>query len=153
MTGSGDGAEGPARAAPELAETVSFRLLAAANHLARPFREELGRAAGVTLTQWRCLLALAIAPDLSGRDVAERLGLEPMTASRTLRALEVRALIGRRADPANRKRDRWRLTRAGWGIVDRIAPAALARDDALFGHVDADDRIALDRILGRIGLM
>ena len=141
-----------ARAAPALAETVAFRLLTAANHLARPFREELGRSAGVSLTEWRCILALASVPGGSGEDVAERMGLERMTTSRTLRQLEGRGLAIRRSDPANRKRYQWCLTDSGWTVADRIAPLARARDEALFGHVTLEDRAALDRVLSRVGL-
>ena len=140
------------RAAPELAETVAFRLSTAASHLARPFRSELGRAAGVSLTEWRCILALAAAPGGSGEDVAERMGLDRMTTSRTLRRLEGRGLAARRGDAANRKRFRWRLTDGGWAVADRIAPLARARDEALFGHVTPADRAALDRVLSRVGL-
>ena len=139
------------RAAPELADTIAFRLLTAANHLARPFNAAFGRELGLTLTEWRCLLALAVEPGRSGGDVAERMGLDRMTVSRTLRRLEVRALVGRRADAANRRRDRWRLTEAGWALTDRAAPMARARDEALFGHVVAADRAALGRILSKLG--
>ncbi|MGR3433559.1 MAG: MarR family winged helix-turn-helix transcriptional regulator [Shimia sp.] len=141
-----------ARRAPEVGETIAFRLLVAVNHLTRPFHAQFGREAGVTITEWRCVLALVVEPGQSGGEVAERMGLDRMTVSRTLRALEARGLVLRRPDAANRRRSRWCLTEAGWAIPDAILPRAQAHDAALFGHVGPEDRAALERILVHLGV-
>ena len=133
-----------------IARTVSFRLLVAVNRMTRPFHALYGARFGVGLAEWRCLMALAAAPGASGADVAETMGMDRMTVSRTLRRLERAGRCARGSDPANRRRGRWTLTADGWRVVDAVLPEALARDDALFGDLGAADRAALDRILSRL---
>jgi DNA-binding MarR family transcriptional regulator len=133
-----------------LAGTVSFRLLTAVNRMTRPFHRQFGRRFGVTLTEWRCLMALAIAPDVSGQDVAAVMGMDRMTVSRTLRRLEAAGRAVRRSDPSRPRRGEWRLTPSGWEVVDAIMPEALARDAALFGGADPADLAALGRLLARL---
>ena len=133
-----------------ITRTVSFRLLRAVNRMTRPFHETFGRRFGVTLPQWRCLMALAAGPDRSGEDVAEAMGMDRMTISRTLRALEAAGRAERRADPHHARRNLWRLTADGWAIADAVIPEALARDGTLFGQLDREDWAALDRILGKL---
>ena len=137
----------PPRRDDRIAETVSFRLLRAVNRMTRPFHETFGRRFGVTLPQWRCLMALAAVPDSSGEDVADAMGMDRMTVSRTLRALEGAGRCARRPDPEHPRRNRWRLTAKGWEVADAVVPEALARDAALFGQLDREDIAALDRIL------
>ena len=134
-----------------ITRTVSFRLLTAVNRMTRPFHTLYGARFGVGLAEWRCLMALAAAPGSSGEDVADMMGMDRMTVSRTLRRLERQARCTRAPDPANRRRNRWRLTAGGWAIVDAVIPEALARDAALFGHVTAAERAALDSVLAGLG--
>lgn len=133
-----------------IAETVSFQLLVAVNRLTRPFHERHGRHAAVTLTEWRCMMALAARPGQSGEDVALLMGLDRMTVSRTLRRLEARGAAARASDPQNRRRNRWRLLPAGWRVVDAVLPEALRRDRELFGDLSAEERAVLARVLRRI---
>lgn len=133
-----------------IAGTVSFRLLTAVNRMTRPFHADYGKRFGITLTEWRCLMALAIAPGASGQDVAALMGMDRMTVSRTLRRLEAAGRVARRPDPSRPRRGEWRLASSGWEVVDAIMPEALARDAALFGGAAPADLAALDRLLGRL---
>lgn len=133
-----------------IARTVSFRLLQAVNRMTRPFHEEFGARFGLGLSEWRAVMALAATPGASGRDVADAMGLDPMTASRALRRLEREGRAERRTDPGNRRRHRWTLTEGGWAVFDAVMPTALERDAALFGHVSEADRAALDRVLAAL---
>ena len=134
-----------------IVDTLTFRLLVAANRLAGPFAARHGRELGIGLGEWRCVMALAAAPGGSGEDVARALGMERMTVSRTLRRLEAGGHATRRGAPDNRRRNEWRLTEAGWAVFDRVMPDALARDAALFGGLDAAEREAVTTVLRRLG--
>lgn len=133
-----------------IAQTVSFRLLTAMNRMTRPFHAQYGKRFGIGLAEWRCLMALAIAPGASGQGVADLMGMDRMTVSRTLRRLEGVGRTERRPDPRHAKRHIWRLTEAGWKVVDVVMPEALARDAARFGDCDPDDLAALDRLLAML---
>ena len=140
----------PPRRDLRIADTVSFRLLQAVNRMTRPFHDEFGRRFGLGLSEWRTVMALAAAPGSSGREVAEAMGLDPMTVSRALRGLEREGRATRIPDPRNRKRHRWSLTEDGWTVFDTVMPVALNRDRNLFGHVSDADRAALDRVLAML---
>lgn len=137
----------PPRRDARIVDTVSFRLIVAVNRMTRPFHALYGARFGLGLTEWRCMMALAATPDASGEGVAETMGLDRMTVSRTLRRLERGGRCSRAPDPAHRRRNRWRLTDAGWAVIDAVMPEALARDAALFGDATEAERAALDRLL------
>lgn len=138
-----------ARRDARITGTVSFQLLTAVNRLTRPFHALYGKRFGVGLSEWRCMMALAAAPGASGEDVAETMGMDRMTVSRTLRRLEAGGHALRGPDPAHGRRNRWRLTERGWSVVDAVLPEALERDRTLFGDASPDERAALTRLLSR----
>lgn len=133
---------------PRIADTLAFRLLVAANRVAQPFAAEWGDRLGVSLTEWRCIMALAIEPDGSGEDVSRRMGLDKMTVSRALHRLRRGGFTLRR--PAGPNRNAWRLTERGWAVVDAIRPAALERDRTAFEGLTAHERELVGRVLDRI---
>lgn len=128
-------------------QTLTFRLLVAANRIAQPFAERYGRALGLSLPDWRCVLALASAPGASGEAVARRMAMDKMAVSRSLRRLEAAGRVRAEPDPAHPRRQRWQLTEAGWAVVDAILPDALARDAAAFGDAPAVDKASLFKLL------
>lgn len=135
------------RREPAIADTLTFRLLVAANRLGQPFAQQFGHRLGITLTQWRCIMALAVEPGASGEAVARRMGLEKMTVSRALRRLD-RLAYAEPSGPGNRRA--WRLTASGWRIVDEIMPVALERDRAALAGVGEAERAAVATVLERI---
>ena len=142
--------EEPPRRDDRIARTLSFGLLVAANRVARPFAEAHGRRFGLSLPEWRCMMALAAAPDSSGEDVARALGMEPMTVSRALRGLAEHGRAAARPDPTHGRRRRWRLTDDGWAVVDVVAPDALARDAALRDGLGSEEAARLMALLVRL---
>ena len=128
-------------------QTLTFRLLVAANRIAQPFADRHGRALGLSLPDWRCVMALASAPGASGEAVARRMAMDKMAVSRSLRRLEAAGRVRAEADPGHARRRLWHLTDAGWAVVDAILPEALARDAAAFGDGPALDRAQLFRLL------
>ena len=138
------------RSDPRITSTLTFRMLTAVNFIARPFQEEYSKRFSLGLTEWRCMMACATAPDSSGEDVARLMGMDKMTVSRSLRSLERAGRAARRADPVNRKRYQWRLTDEGWAVFDAIIPLALTRDENLFTDVSESERAAINRVLDRM---
>lgn len=128
-------------------QTLTFRILVAANRIAQPFAERHGRALDLSLPDWRCVMALASAPGSSGEAVARRMAMDKMAVSRSLRRLEKVGRVTSEPDPAHPKRRHWELTDAGWSVVDAVLPDALARDEAAFGGVPAVDRASLFELL------
>ena len=77
---------------------------------ARLLRAEAGRRArarGLSRGAFGVLAALARAPGITQRELAERLDMEPITVARLLDRLQARRLVERRPDPRDRRV--WRL--------------------------------------------
>ena len=130
-----------------MVETPTFRILVAANRLARPFPERIGAAHDLTLAEWRCMMVLAARPGASGEEVAQTLGVDRMGVSRALRSLRKTGRANVRDAPG--RRNAWVLSDEGWRLFDRIAPLALERDAALLEGMSEGERAAVTTALDR----
>ncbi len=136
-----------------IADTLTFRILIAANRIAQPFAERVGQKHDLTLPEWRCMMALATEPAISGEDIARKMGMDKMGVSRSLRRLAKAGRVQATPDPANSKRNQWRITQDGWTLFDLIVPEALARDDAAFANLDAPSRALVMEVLAALDTM
>lgn len=118
--------DGSIRRDTAVRDALVARLIVALNLMVKPFMKNYAHL--ISLPEWRCMSGLAAYPLASGEDLAQRLGVDKMSVSRQLRALERRGFASREPDPDNRRRLQWQLTPAGWDIYDLIAPSALERD-------------------------
>jgi DNA-binding MarR family transcriptional regulator len=133
-----------------LVDGVAFRMLQAANLTARPFPADLGQPFRLTLASWRCMMALAARPDACGDDIARTTGLDKMSVSRGLRALQRQGRAHRTTDPTGAHRSLWQLSDVGWALFDELAPRALARERHILALLDANARRALKAGLDRV---
>jgi DNA-binding MarR family transcriptional regulator len=138
----------PPRRDPSIRDGLLFRLIYAANLLSRPFVERVGAREGLTLSEWRSLIALSAEPGLSGEDVARATGQDKMTVSRSLRALETKGWVQRTVDARDLKRNCWQMTSSGWTVFDRVADLARERQRHVLDRLPARDRAELQRLLG-----
>ncbi|SEC13394.1 DNA-binding transcriptional regulator, MarR family [Rhizobiales bacterium GAS191] len=134
----------------DLTDTPAFLLLLAANLMARPFADTLGRKHDLTLAEWRCMMVLASKPGLANIDVAEASGVDVMTASRALRRLARHGRLERRLDPADKRRMVGTLTQKGLQLYRTIAVSAEQRLEMLLTDLSARDRAELSRYLRAI---
>lgn len=123
-----------------IADTLTFRVLVAANRIAQPFAERIGQRFDLTLPEWRCMMALAAEPEVSGEDIARGMCMDKMGVSRALRRLHKAGRVEVEPDPVNSKRNQWCLSDAGWEIFDQIMPQALARDEVVFSSLEREKR-------------
>lgn len=139
-----------ARTDPRIADTLTFRILVAANRIAEPFPERVGRKFDLTLPEWRCMMALATEPGISGEDIARNMCMDKMGVSRSLRRLAKGGRVIGVPDPANSKRNQWQMTPQGWQVFDQIVPEALARDEAIFAELEPESRAMVIDVLAAI---
>ncbi|MDK3019810.1 MarR family winged helix-turn-helix transcriptional regulator [Pseudodonghicola flavimaris] len=101
-------------------DRFGFLFVTLARRWRRVIDHELARA-GLTDATWTPLVHLKEGgDDISQTELATRVGLDASSLVRLLDALEGRALIERRVDPADRRARRILLTPAGEAEVDRI---------------------------------
>ena len=131
-------------------DSIFFKLVRVVNLTARPFSESIGRAYQLSLNEWRVLLVLANHPQIVASEVAAITGLDKMTVSRAVAALERRGRVVRKVDVADRRRILLRLSAAGERLYERIGVPAKARERSLFSGMSAADQARLDRLLDRL---
>jgi DNA-binding MarR family transcriptional regulator len=94
---------------------------------------------GIRSTQFTILQALKIAPDLQTTEVAQLLGIDQTTATRTL-ALMRKGKLAAHSIGADRRERRWRLTLLGEATYRRILPkweSAQAMVERRLGRAEA----------------
>ena len=77
-------------------DSLFFKLVRVVNLTARPFVETLSRQHQLSLNEWRVMVVLASHPGVAAHEVAEITGLDKMSVSRALAALERRRRVQRR---------------------------------------------------------
>ncbi len=75
---------------------------------------------GVTLGQCHALVEIGSAKSVSLNNLAELLGLDKSTVSRTVDQLVLHALVSRQPDPASRRNVLISLTKTGQQLFDKI---------------------------------
>lgn len=112
------------------------------NKIASNFPASVGRAHGIILSEWRCIIWLASNPGTSGQDTAQGTAMDRMSVSRNLRSLEKKKLALREQGSMDAKKWQWHLTPAGRAVYDAIMPEAVKRDRQITGAFSADELAA-----------
>ena len=93
------------------------------------------------------MAVLAIEPDLSAAQVAERTAMDKVAVSRAVARLLARGSLERKIAPTDRRRSMLRLSADGERIYAEVVPIAQDHERVLLDVLAADDRLALERIL------
>ena len=113
------------------------------------FGEEL-RAFGITLCEWRILIALWNNENLRLNDVADIILADLSTVSRQVRALERAGLVARARSDADRRALSLVLTAKGAHVTSRIIPIARLHERVAIQGLEAGELAALRRGLRKI---
>ncbi|WP_244204474.1 MarR family winged helix-turn-helix transcriptional regulator [Streptomyces africanus] len=97
----------------------------------------------VTPPQYSVLLTVHAYPGIDQSRLGVTTGIDPATLAPLVQRLELRGLLAREVDPANRRRKLLTLTEDGMTTVDRIRPLADVVDDAVLGDLPDTQRAAL----------
>ncbi|WGW03181.1 MarR family winged helix-turn-helix transcriptional regulator [Tropicibacter oceani] len=109
----------------DLARFTPYRLAVAAQQtseeLARQYRDRFG----ISIPEWRVLVHLTQAQDVSIRDIEIRVAMEKSKVSRAATRLEAQGLIAKRAHETDRRLIRLTLTDKGRALMADLLPLAM----------------------------
>jgi DNA-binding MarR family transcriptional regulator len=113
---------------------------------------ELPVLAAHDLTMWEyvVLSGLVDGPAQTQARLAEAVGRDKTRLIPILDALEVRGLVVRAADPADRRNKTVALTGPGRALRAAVASAISVAEEELLGPLDAAERRTFRRLLGRL---
>lgn len=147
-----DNLPAPARddATLDLAGFFPYRLAILANEVSHCLAQLYADRFALTRQEWRILAVLGQHRQISGAAAARTTGLDKMQVSRAVARLERDGLIGREADPQDRRNHLLHLTAEGRALYRRIAPLALARERYLLDALEPAERDALAAIMAKL---
>ncbi len=93
------------------------------------------------------LIALSQLGEAHQQRLAAAIGVDARNAVGVIDGLSQRGLLGRHADPQDRRRHRISLTARGEAVVAELRTAGAVIEDEMFAGLTAGDRDALHRLL------
>jgi len=135
------------------AATGGFLLWRATNAWQRAQRTAL-EPFGLTHVQYVLLATLAAADKkgVSQAQASNESGVDPMTTSQVLRALEGRQLVTRSAHPDDRRAHRVTVSASGRALVRKAGPKVEKADNEFFAAAGADKSKVLGALTKMAGL-
>lgn len=126
---------------------LMHRLLKLTNRLMAPFSTHLANRHRISLNEFRMLMTLGRYGEKASHELAQYTGVNAMSVSRAVSALESKGRILVAIDPANRRRKTLSLTAEGERLYEAMRPESDRVAHYLFDRLGPDDLAALDRIV------
>ena len=137
----------------ELDRFLPYRLSVLSNIVSTAISGAYEKRFGLTIPEWRVMAVLAMTPDLSAAEVAQRTAMDKVAVSRAVASLLKARRIVRKTARADRRRSLLRLSQAGRRVYAQVVPVALAYERDLLAPLTRKDREVVDRavriLLGR----
>ena len=137
----------------ELDRFLPYRLSVLSNIVSTAISGAYEKRFGLTIPEWRVMAVLAMTPDLSAAEVAQRTAMDKVAVSRAVASLLRARRIVRQTARADRRRSLLRLSAAGLKVYAQVVPVALDYERDLLAPLAQKDREVVDRairiLLGR----
>lgn len=134
----------------DLDRYLPYRLTVAAARLSADLEKHYRTQYGISIPEWRILLNLGYAGDVSVRDIEKRVSLEKSKVSRAATKLEAKGYITKQVDAADRRLLKMALTAEGAEILRKLIPIAKKYEkklDQLLGDQADALHAALDSLM------
>jgi DNA-binding MarR family transcriptional regulator len=121
--------------------------------VARQLREKSAETLApwdITPAHLRALRMLARHGTMRLSELSDRLQIAPRTATEVVDALQAQDLVGRRADPADRRAILVEVTDRGTSVLAEVRATRGPEAGRIFGRLDPADRAELARILSKL---
>lgn len=125
-------------------------LLKLTNRLMAPFSTHLASRYKISLNEFRLLMTIGAMGTTASHEVAELTGVNVMSVSRAVSALERNGRISVVPDPENRRRKALTLTEEGQRLYDIMRPQTQKVAEYLFSELAGDEVRMLDSILSKL---
>lgn len=143
----------PLDEAPEAAATSSshaeilHRLLKLSNRLMTPFSVNLEHKYKISINEFRMLMLIGRFPNSASHELADRTGVNAMSVSRAVAALEKHGRVKVERDETNRRRKRLTLTPEGERLYAIMRPQTERVADYLLSDLKPHEVAMFDHIL------
>lgn len=122
-----------------------YKLAATAESFSRKLVEVYGRTYGLSREEWRLLLLLADAGQLSSLELKQRTTLDKVQVSRAAQKLEDKGLISRSVPALDRRLRIYTCTEAGQNLFSEVFPKVQSQADTILENMSVEDRDTLNK--------
>lgn len=122
-----------------------YLLASSAEAFSRELVEVYRRTYGLSREEWRLLLLLADAGELTSLELTQRTTLDKVQVSRAAKRLQEKGLIGRSIAKSDRRLRLYTCSEAGHRLFQEVFPKVEACADSILQNMNADDLDALTR--------
>lgn len=105
---------------------------------------------GISISEWRVMVVVGRAADLSAVEVAQRTQLDKVAVSRAVTKLLKNGRLDRKFADADRRRSILNLTEEGRQLFDEIAPIALNFEDSLLGDLTGAEIATFNKVIEKL---
>lgn len=134
----------------DLEHFLPYRLSVLSNRVSGAIARMYSERFGLSVTEWRVIAVLGRYPGLSASEVAQRTAMDKVAVSRAVARLLESGRLQRDTDGDDRRRSVLKLSRAGYRVLDQVAPMAIAFEKRLLDGISAEERALLFRLLDRL---
>lgn len=128
----------------------TFRISYLANSLVLPVYDEIKRQLGLNRGEYLLLFCLSHVAALTAQDVADMTGRPRNSISRAVHRMLREGYIDRTPDPDDGRQALLEVTAKGRRLHNRIVVGFMAREAAVLGVLNAEERRCLDALLGKL---
>ena len=134
----------------DLTALLGFRVFRLSVALAALAEADSQRVAGLTVPEYRCVVALATRATLGVVELCQLTQIDRAWISRTLAKLVEKALVCTEPDPYDGRRVKAALTSHGVRVAQRLIAASLQRQTATLGGFSAEESARFFDLLDRV---
>jgi DNA-binding MarR family transcriptional regulator len=140
----------PIEPALRLEDYLPYRLNVCSNLVSTALSRIYSERYRIGVPEWRVLVTLGQFGMMTAKAIGAHSCMHKTKVSRAVAQLEKRKLVARKANRADMREAFLSLTPAGRDMYDELAPIATRFANQLLQSVDAADRAALDRAIGKL---
>ena len=122
-----------------------YQLASTAEAFAKKLTDVYGRAYGLSREEWRLLLLLADARELTSRELARRTTLDKVQVSRAAQKLDDKGLITRSVLGSDKRLKVYACTDSGARLFAELFPKVESQAGSILDLLNKEDRANLER--------
>lgn len=133
-----------------LSTFIPYRLAVLSERVSRRLSADYERTHGLAMAEWRVLVHLSRAREVSVREIQDHVNLEKPRVSRAVSRLEDLGLVQKAPGEKDGRLVAISLTEAGYRALDEILPPALEVEQRLFDRLTENERETLLTVMEKL---
>ncbi|MFT4939082.1 MAG: DNA-binding MarR family transcriptional regulator [Paraglaciecola sp.] len=133
-----------------LQKFLPYRLSALTNRISQSLAEKYSSNFGINAHEWRILAALGEGGELSAVAITNRIAMDKVTVSRTVKKLIEKGLVFKSLDSRDQRSHELALSKTGFKMYQQLVPIALEHEKKMTAKLSLKEKNDLLRLLSKL---